>query len=125
MDGKKQSVTDIRTLMEDYPDALSAYETGRKMYMRTNYCAYGVILTSLVSTVIANGMEEESDAQQVRYVALAIDGGFIITAIVLASKGKQNIKSSVNIYNSSVQKTTPFSLNLGLQQNGIGLALKF
>ena len=125
MDGQRQTPRNVRTLMEDYPDALDAYETGRKMCNISNYCAYGVILTGLVTTSVASGKDDEDEAQKVRYVGLAIDGAFIITAIVMATKGKQNIRKSATVYNGHADNPVGYKLNVGFQQYGFGLAMKF
>ena len=111
--------------MAEYPDAVSMYEKGRKMCNSGNGCAFGVIITSIVVSAVANGKEDQTEGNKIRYAGLAIDGGFIIAAIILSSKGKQNIKKSVTIYNSAINKPESHSLNMGLQENGIGIGMRF
>jgi hypothetical protein len=125
LDGKVQSPRSVKTIMAEYPDAVSMYEKGRKMCNSSNSCAFGVIITSLVVSAIANGKEDQTEGNKIRYAGLAIDGGFIITAIILSSKGKQNIKKSVTIYNSTINKPVSYNLNMGLQENGVGIGMRF
>jgi hypothetical protein len=125
LDGKALPAKTVKTMMEDYPEALKYYESGKRNYKFVNSCAFGVIFTSLISSAVANGKEDEDAAQKIRYIGLAIDGGFIISALVMASMGKNNIKKSVTLYNDAVNKPVSFKLDFGLQENGIGIALRF
>jgi hypothetical protein len=124
-DGIKQSPRKVKAFMEDNPEAIKMYDSGRKMCNASNSCAFGVILTSLIATQIANGKEDDADARRVTAIGLGIDGAFIITAIVLSSAGKSKIRKSVSLYNSSLGKPITCNLDFGLQENGVGLALKF
>ena len=121
----KQSPRNVKTIMEDYPEAIKIYDSGRKMCNASNSCAFGVILTSLITSQIANGKENDTDARRVTAVGLGIDGAFIITAIVLSSGGKKKIRKAVDLYNSSAGRPVTYNLNLGLQENGICVSLKF
>jgi hypothetical protein len=125
LDGIEQSPRNVKTIMEDHPEALKYYESGRKMVKASNSCAVGLLVTSIIAVIISDRTENESNNRTVGYVMLGIDGGFIIGGIALASIGKKNIKKSVTLYNSPVNKPVTYNLNVGLQDNGIGFSLKF
>jgi hypothetical protein len=125
LDGVAQSPRGVSLLMEDQPEALRLYESGTKLCRLSNSCAYGVMITSIVFSQIVNKKKTSEEKIRTGIPGLVIDGGFIIAAIIMASKGKSNIRKSVSLYNSSVVKPVSYKLDFGLQENGIGLALKF
>jgi hypothetical protein len=116
----------VKSLMEDNPTALSSYEKGAKLCKMSNACAYGVIITSLITTRIENKKTESSDKIKAGVTGLVIDGAFIISAIVMATTGKKMIRNSVSVYNSSLKASSVnYKIDFGLQTHGIGLAMKF
>jgi len=123
--GTIQSAHKVKTLMEDNPAALNDYDKGKKMCNASNGCAFGVILTSFISSQIANGKKENSEKIRTTVIGLVIDGGFIISGIVLAVAGKHKIRNSVALYNSTISKPATYKLNIGVQGKGLSLALKF
>ena len=125
MNGTIQSAHKVKTLMEYNTGALNSYDKGKKLCNASNGCAFGVIFTSFISSQIANGKKENSEKIRTTVIGLGIDGGFIISAIILASVGKHKIRNSVALYNSSISKPVSYKLNLGIQRKGIGLALRF
>jgi hypothetical protein len=132
-EGKPLSVRQVKTLMEEYPDALKKYESGKFLGKASNGCAFGVIIVSFAATMKANSIstkfktdaEVQSEKMRILVPALAFDGVLIITGIVLASVGRHNIHSAVTIYNSAAGKPVTYKLNVGLQDHGVGLALRF
>jgi hypothetical protein len=132
-DGRTLSVRQVKTLMEEYPVALKKYESGKFLGKASNGCAFGVIIVSFAATLKANSIptkfktnaEVQSEKMKILVPALAIDGVLLITGIVLASIGRHNIHSAVTIYNSSANKPVTYKLDVGLQDHGVGLALRF
>jgi len=124
LDGKVQSSRNIKTIMEDYPDAVKLYDSGLKMCNISNGCAVAVIITSFISSQMSNTQDHSKNVRTAT-VGLCIDGAFIITGIVLATAGKHRIRNSVSLYNSSVSKPVSYKLDFGLQDHGVGLALRF
>jgi len=125
LNGQKLSVRKVKTLMEDYPDALKSYESGKTICAISNSCVVGVIVIAPVVSAIANNQEDDADKKSVSAKGLAVAGTVFITGIVLASVGKNKIRKSVSLYNSAISRTVSYRLNFGIQQNGIGLALRF
>jgi hypothetical protein len=111
--------------MVDNPEAIKEYETGKKMCNLSNGCAVGVIITSFIASQAANGKETDSESKAAATKGLVVDGVFVIGAIVLTSVGKSKIRHSVALYNSSLEKPVTYKLDLGLQEHGIGFAVKF
>src|SRR5664279_1884704 len=124
LDGKVQSARSVKTLMEDHPDALHLYESGSSLCKASTACAIAVIITSFATSQIVN-KKPDTEKFKTGMTGLAIDGAFIIAAIAMSSTGKHNIRRSVQIYNSEIGKPVTYRLDLGIQENGIGLALKF
>ena len=125
LDGVVQAPRSIRLIMEDQPEALRLYESGRKLYRFSNSCAYGVMITSFIFSQSVNKKETSEEKIRAGIPGLVIDGGFIIAAIIMSVTGKSKIRSSVNMYNSAINKPVSYKLDFGLQESGIGLALKF
>jgi hypothetical protein len=125
LDGKALPNKAVKTLMEDNPEALQNYVSGKKLCTASNAFAYGVMVTSFVFARIANSKETDEERIKAGTTGLVIDGVFIVSAIVMASVGKSRIRHSVELYNSSLNKPVTYKLDFGLQENGIGLALRF
>lgn len=124
-DGKILSVRKVKNLMEDYPEALDQYGSGKTLCNLSNACAGGILVICLVATEVSNGMKDEDKGKNIAITGLAISGGLIISGIVLASVGKHKIRNSVKIYNSAISKPVACKLNVGLMGNGVGLSLRF
>jgi len=125
LEGVVQAPRSMRLIMEDQPEALRLYESGRKLCRLSNSCAFGVMITSFIFTQNVNKKETSEEKIRAGIPGLVIDGGFIVAAIIMSATGKSKIRSSVNMYNSAVNKPVSYTLDFGLQENGIGLALKF
>lgn len=121
----KQNSRKVKTIMEDNPEAIRMYESGKRMCDMSNACAFGVIITSFVASTAANKQEDDADRKRISAIGLSIDGAFIITAIILSSSGKKNIRKSVSLYNSSAGKPVSYRMNVGLQDNGLGVGISF
>jgi len=124
-DGIKQNSRSVKTIMEDHPEAIKLYESGKKMGDMSNFCLIGVIATSFITSQIANKQDEDADRKRITAVGLSIDGALIITALILNSSGKQKIRKSVSIYNSATGKPVTYNMSIGLQDNGIGVGFMF
>jgi hypothetical protein len=125
LNGVKQNSRSIKLLMEDNPEAISLYEKGKRMCDLSTSCAFGVLLTSFVTSSIANKQEDDADRKRISVIGLSIDGAFIITAIILSSSGKKNIRKSVSLYNSASGKPVTYNMEIGIHENGIGVGLRF
>jgi hypothetical protein len=125
LNGQKLSVRKVKTLMEDYPDALKSYESGKTICTISNSCPFGIIVISPIVSGIANRQENEADKKAVSVKGLAVMGTLFISGIVLAGVGKSKIRKSVKLYNSAISKPVSYRLDFGVQQNGMGLALRF
>jgi hypothetical protein len=125
LDGVMQAPRSVRLLMEDQPEAFKLYQSGRKLYRLSNSCAFGVMITSFAFSQIVNKKETSEEKIRAGIPGLVIDGGFIVAAIIMSASGKSKIRSSVDMYNFSLNKPVSYKLEFGLQENGIGLALKF
>lgn len=125
LDGVVQASRSVRLIMEDHPEALASYEKGKKLCNLSTSCAFGVMITSFAFTQVVNKKETSEEKIRAGIPGLVIDGGFIIAAIIMSASGKSKIRNSVTLYNSAVNKPVSYKLDLGLQSNGVGLALKF
>jgi hypothetical protein len=125
LDGMLQSPRSVSLLMEDQPEALRLYESGKRLVKLSNVCPYGIILTSFIVTQSVNKKKTSEEKIRAGIPGLAIDGGLLIAAIIMATSGKSKIKASVNMYNSAISKPVTYKLDIGIQGNGIGLTLRF
>jgi len=125
LDGVLQASRSVRLIMEDYPEALTSYEKGKKLCSLSTSCAFGIMITSFIFTQRVNKKVTSEEKISAGMPGLIIDGGFIVAAILMSSSGKSKIRNSVTLYNSAVNKPVSYKLDLGVQSNGFGLALKF
>jgi hypothetical protein len=124
MDGKVQSPRQVKTLMEDYPDAMDLFSRGHKLCNASNGCAIAILGTCFAASLVSNGMKAD-EGKKIIAGALGISGGLIITGIVLASKGKQKIRNAVSIYNTGISKPVSYQLNFRISTHGAGVILRF
>lgn len=125
LDGKPQSNKAVKTIMEDNPEALRLYDSGKRLLKTSNGCLYGCIFSGLIANIAINGAKDNDARMKASVTGLAISGSLFIAAIVTVSAGKSKIRKSVDLYNSSLNKPVSYKLDFGLQENGIGLALRF
>jgi len=125
LDGKAQSNKAVKTIMENNPEALKFYESGKKLLKVSNMCLYGSIFSSLIASIAINNTEDDAGSNKAATIGLAISGSFFLAAIITVSSGKSKIRKSVELYNSSIDKPVSYKLDFGLQDNGIGIALRF
>lgn len=124
---RKISSKNVRLLMEDIPDGLSLYEKGIRDLRISDACPVAIIFLNFAAGQIVNGYDDQSQKMKIAIPTLAIDGGLIVAAIVFASKGKNKIRQSVSLYNSSVKSAAPlsFKTEAGFTGNGIGVKIRF
>lgn len=125
LDGIRKGPKEIRIMMEDMPEALNAFEKGRKMLGASASCAFGVIMVSSISSFISIKQKDDKDKVRTSAIGLAIDGGIIIAAIVLGSGGRNNLRKSVSLYNSAARKPVSMNISIGVQEHGIGFGVRF
>jgi hypothetical protein len=119
------STRQVKILMEDNPEALKLYTSGKKMTASSNSCAYGIIGICTVANLATNKMKDQDKKLTILGTALAVSGGLVITGILLASKGKKKIRHSVELYNSGLSKPVSYELNFKISGQGVGVALRF
>lgn len=124
---RKLSPRNVKTIMENQPDAIRVYEKGYRLCNWSNTCISGITFVSAAATLTANRYEEQSARMKILVPALVLDGAMIVSGIVLASKGKNLIRESVTMYNSRAGKEEPltFRVNLGVSPNAIGIRVAF
>lgn len=125
LDGLVQAPRSIRLLMEDQPEALRSYESGRKLFTAAKICPWVAMAITFPAAFAVQDMVEQSDKTRVGLIVLSIDGVIVISAILLGSGGRKKYRNSVSLFNSASNKPVQYSLKFGFQENGVGLALKF
>jgi hypothetical protein len=125
LDGVVQAPRSVRLLLEDQPEALRSYESAKKLFTASNICPITVMIISFAASRSIQDMPEQEDKTRVGLIVLSIDGALIISGILLASAGKKNLRNTVSLYKPVSNSPGQYSLNFGLQENGVGLALRF
>jgi hypothetical protein len=125
LNGKALPNKSVKTIMENNPEALRYYVSGKKLLRASNGCLYATILSSFIASMAINNTENDEDRQKAATTGLAISGSLFLAAIITVSAGKSKVKKSVQIYNSALDKPVSYKLDFGLQENGVGLALRF
>jgi hypothetical protein len=123
--GKALSNKAVKTIMENNPEALRYYVSGKNLLRASNGCLYATILSSFIASSAINNTDNDEDRKKAATTGLVISGSLFLAAIITVSAGKSKVKKSVQIYNSSLNKPVSYKLDFGLQENGIGLALRF
>lgn len=121
-DGVALSSRQIRILMEDNQEALALYDKGHRQVNGSNACAGLITGVCLASALISNKWEDDR-RMKASATALAISGGLAITAIVLSSSGKKNIRRSAELYNRSIKPVS--YINFYVSPSAAGVALRF
>jgi hypothetical protein len=126
LNGKALAANEVKRLYGPYPNALHSYNSGRTLNTVGDVVGYvglaGGLIAMLNSTRFKYGSPERYNAS---VVGLAILLPTLVTDIVLVSVGRGKIRSSVNQYNSAINKPVTYRLDFGINQNGVGIALKF
>jgi hypothetical protein len=125
LNGVVQGTRSLKTLMDDYPEAVKNYEKGKTMLNLSTTCALAVTITSFTFSSIVNKQKLSADKIRIGSIGLAIDGGFIITAIVLSAQGKKEYRKAVTIYNNGITKPVTLNVSFGVQENGLGVGIRF
>jgi len=125
LDGVVQAPRSVRLLLEDQPEALNSYESAKKMFTASNICPITVMIISFAASRSIQDMPEQEDKTRVGLIVLSIDGALIISGILLASAGKKKLRNTVSLYKPVSNSPVQYSLNFGMQENGVGLALRF
>jgi hypothetical protein len=125
LNGQPQSARQVKTIMEDNPEALRLYESGTQLRKLGNSCTYIIMINSFIGSQIVNKKETSDEKIRTGVPFLIVDGGVLVAAIIMGTMGRSKTRTSVELYNSSSYKPVTYRLNLGLQRHGIGLALTF
>ncbi|MGA1977860.1 MAG: hypothetical protein ABSG89_08410 [Bacteroidales bacterium] len=124
LNGRNQAPGRVRSLMEDTPEALALYDSGRKMYNGGYDCIVSTLLVDIVAELFGNHLS--NTGRKVTAIALlGADGGLIAGGIILSIEGRQKVKRSVGLYNSSLTRPLSFRMDIGMQEDGFGLGIKF
>jgi hypothetical protein len=113
--GTKLSSHEVRKLMAPYPDALNTFNSGRVL------SGFGTAfaLTGIGAFAIVYGSTDNVLSGLIALVPL-----WIADAICTTSAARK-FRASVSLYNNSIYKSVSYKLDFGIQENGIGFALKF
>ena len=116
---KKLSTEDVREAYKNDYEALRLYNTGKTQNTVANVIGIpsGFVFGWQLGTLLVGG--------EVNSGAMVISGAGVATSIILGFLGNDNIKESIEVYNSKSESANNFSLNIGLSNNGVGLCLKF
>ena len=128
LDGKWIVPSEVRRIMNPYPEALRSYNTGKTLAMVGDFVGYGVIITCIGTAINANSFSSKQTAQvhNAYVTGLMIAIPLFAVDITLTIIGNAKVRSSVNLYNSSINKPVTYNLNFGIQESGgVGFALKF
>lgn len=112
---EKLSPAEVRRLFAPFPDALHSYNSAR--VLNGFDLAVAIIGAGVIAVAIIN------DESQI--MALAYASPFLIGDIVLATISSKKKQASINIYNFNIRNQGYYKLDFGIQQYGVGFALRF
>jgi hypothetical protein len=126
LNGKSLPSAEIKKIYEPYPNAMRSYNSGKTLSVVGDVMGYGVVGVCLISALRAKDFEFGSpQARSIYATGLIIAIPLFVGDIVLVSVGRGKIRSSVNQYNTAINKPVTYKLDFGINRNGIGFALKF
>lgn len=114
---KKLSTGDIKKLYVDVQPALSKYKKGKALN------AVGTIMAIPSGIVFGYGVGLLISGQEINKTVYIISAAGLFTGILFHIGGESMIKSSVNIYNADIDKTSSLNIKFGVMQNGLGFCL--
>lgn len=117
LNGKRLKHKKIKSLYQDYPEALSQYRSAKTVQGINFVVAFagGACIGWELGTYLAAGYIDG--------VPLAVGTGLIATSIVLQIVTNNKIKKSVELYNGT--KTTVLHFEYGILGSGVGVCMKF
>jgi len=118
--GKIISPKEIKSLYNDYPDALKEYKKSRLLF------GISIPLAAVGGGFLGYGLATSIGGQDVEPGVWIVGGSFTALAIIYAAVSGSKVKSSVKIYNRSVKysnNTSYLNIKFGITNNGLGLVL--
>jgi hypothetical protein len=115
VNGTKLSKSEVRKLMAPYPEALDSYNSGRSLHGMGITCFWTGIGAYIVVFSMTNNTVD----------ALIALSPFIVGDVIFTTLSGRKLRFSVDLYNNNINKPTTYKLNFGIQNDGIGFALKF
>jgi hypothetical protein len=127
LDGKYLTTSQLRAIMEPYPDVLSKYNSGKTLSFVGDAFAYTVIGVCLITAIRAKDYKYGTvEYRSIYTTGLIIALPLAAVGITLSAIGGGKIRSSLNLYNSHIQKPVTYNLNFGIQESGgVGFSLRF
>lgn len=122
--GKTLSTRQVKTVMEDFPEALDLYSKGHRQLNISKACPAIVVGVCFIAGMSSNKMEE-GQKMKVLATGLGISAGLMVTGIVFSVKGKKTLRRAVDIYNAESMKPKAYDLDIRISATGIGVAMKF
>jgi hypothetical protein len=117
-DKQRLAPYEVKAIMNKNYEALRKYKGGRA------FKTVGIIFLAIGGIDIATGISNTFNSYDATSNFLA--GGIEIgIGLIFGSVSKNKIDSSVVLYNLGLKNQHSSSLNLGLNQNGLGLCLNF
>ncbi|WP_421764422.1 hypothetical protein [Ekhidna sp.] len=116
---EKKSLTSIIDILDDYPEA-SEYAQKAK----SNYDV-GITLGFIGGGLVGWELGKVIGGGEINGVVLGSGLAIALVTIPLTSGFKNNINAAIGIYNKKSNEPVETTLNLGLQQHGIGMSFYF
>lgn len=109
----------VQEIMSADKEALKRYNGGRTLYLVGRTIAYpcAFLLGWDLGTRIAGG--EGNGA------LLGVGVGGLAVGFILSNLGDNKMKTSVQLYNSKINKETSYQIDFGFTQSGVGFCMKF
>lgn len=116
---QKRPLRSIVNILNDYPEA-SEYAQKAK----SNYDA-GIALAVIGGGLLGWELGKVMGGGDLNAGVFGSGLAITLATIPLASGFKKNINAAIDIYNNRSNELTGSSLNIGIQQSGIGLSFSF
>jgi hypothetical protein len=123
--GKKLKRHEVRNLMTNNFDASHLYNKGTFQNKNGNILAISGVPVLIISiAMVSEARPYEALLKNAGVVGIFVGPALTTTGIILKSKGKKHIQSSVDLYNRGQNRATT-ELNFSFTGNGFGVGVQF
>ncbi len=117
--GIRLSSSDVKALMVNDPEALSVYKKGQGLVVA------GYIIGIPCAAAFGFDLGTRMGGGKGNATVLAAGAVGTVVSLIMSLVGENNVKQSVQLYNSKLGGETSYRIDFGLNRTGIGLSLTF
>lgn len=124
MDNKSLSDGEIQSIFSDYPDPMKYYTQGEILKLTGSVFQWSVIGVGIYTIFKGRPLDPPESEELAKKGVIAM-GGLAVGWLTLNIIGNSRKKKAVDTYNSQIAKPSSYNFQLFMQDNQVGLAMRF